>query len=181
MLSQQAGFLSVLISIMASVSSGDSLYMWDPHGHHLNASAGDGLASSAAKQYQHAASKSNLTARFADQFLVWDFGGQDVSSRVDCTLIRLPLRSASQGASSQLSKVYACWRWVLLDAHAVLDRIFLDPRALLVAFILVFVRETGSLGPGPRIRIVTKFLCQLWKDDAFHALSAAHPAAAVAC
>ena len=88
-------------------SAGDSLYIWDPHGHYLSASGKKGSSSSAAKQYHHVGGESNLVARFADQFAAWDFGGPsaDVRSKIDCTLIRLPLRSISQAQSSALCTV----------------------------------------------------------------------------
>ena len=89
--------------------TGDSLYIWDPHGHHLSASGKKGSGASAAKQYQHVGGESDLVARFADQFSAWDFGGPsvDISSRLDCTLIRLPLRSATQAPGSSVCQVGA--------------------------------------------------------------------------
>ncbi|BDA44284.1 probable Sacsin [Coccomyxa sp. Obi] len=84
--------------------SGDSLYIWDPHGHHLSASGKKDSAVSAAKQYQHVGGQSDLVSRFHDQFAIWDFGGPavHVSSRVASTLIRLPLRSISQAQRSSV-------------------------------------------------------------------------------
>ena len=88
-------------------ASGDSLYIWDPHGHHLSASGKKDSATSAAKQYQHVGGQSDLVSRFHDQFAAWDFGGPavDVSSRVECTLFRLPLRSISQAQRSSMCTV----------------------------------------------------------------------------
>lgn len=98
--------LGLFFESNSSCLTGDSLYMWDPHGHYLTASTTKPAApSGAAKQYQHVGNHSNLTQRFADQFSVWDFGGLDITTRVNCTLIRLPLRSAVQAENSDLSKV----------------------------------------------------------------------------
>ncbi|KAL4545625.1 hypothetical protein Ndes2526B_g00282 [Nannochloris sp. 'desiccata'] len=114
--------VSYMLTDVIQVVSGDSFYIFDPSATHLaidtggieekNDAGGNGLrpgsASSSigsstghAKQYRYAGT--DLPRRFADQFSVWDWAGQKdftISSPIDATLIRLPLRTAPMAATA---------------------------------------------------------------------------------
>ena len=85
--------------------AGDSLLLWDPQGRYLSSGA---QAAGVGKQYQLAGTQ--LADSFADQFAPWRFAGAALGSRVDATLIRLPLRTAA-AAEGGLSKVRGLLLW----------------------------------------------------------------------
>jgi len=114
--------VSYMLTDMIQVVSGDSFYIFDPSATHLaidtggveeknHAGAGGGasrpgsassMSSSTghAKQYRHAGT--DLPHRFADQFSVWDWAGEKdsrITSPINATLLRLPLRTASMVAA----------------------------------------------------------------------------------
>ena len=98
--------------------AGDSLLLWDPQGRCLSSEA---QPSGVGKQYQLAGTQ--LVASFSDQFAPWRFASADLGSRMEDTLIRLPLRTEAAAQSSSLCKVrlqsadFEAWSRPLCEPH----------------------------------------------------------------
>lgn len=95
----------VYVCYAAQVLSGANTYMWDPSGHHLAQTAAEiRTPAPRARMYKH--TESDLTERFADQYVPWDFipdfSNDTLSTPLTCTAIRLPLRGPAEISSGSV-------------------------------------------------------------------------------